>query len=117
MVKRKKSLTPKKIYDLALESFVKMECPDYSDVDEFDVYNAFRGVWTSDKADEAWLTEFIEKLRIMSHGQVYLRKVSPDMFKLQVLGPAEYLELVGNGQKRLLTIGPYSIPITFEEYA
>ena len=103
----------KTVRDRALVSLANMECPDFSDLDDETVANAFSDVWNGWEADQEWLADFSKKLELL--GGVLLRKADSKDFSMRVKGPASYLELVKDGKVQKIILGPYSTPITFEK--
>lgn len=90
-----------------------IEVPDFSDVDDETVHDAFAQVWDGFRAEAAWLKTFKAQIVVASRGAVELQDADANDFSVRVKGPAEYLMLVRGSERQKVILGPYSHPVEF----
>lgn len=101
------------LFERTAQAMSKMKCPDFSDVDEDTVYNAFRKFWEGFIVDHDWLYNLNKRIVELSKGKVKLVKGNPEDFPVHVKGPAEYLLLKKGKETIKIIIGPYNKPVGF----
>lgn len=106
--------TEEDLYERAAVALGNMECPDFSEVDDETVFNAFHNAFDFFHANEDWLHRFQERIHELSEGTVQLQKTRIEDFSIRIKGPAEYLLLVRGEQTQRVTLGPYSTPVSFD---
>jgi hypothetical protein len=102
------------LHERAIVALGNMQCPDFSDVDDETVYNAFRKAFNGSRIDEKWLCWFQKRISTSSNGRVQLQKANIDEFSMRVMGPAEYLILAADERRQRVILGPYSRPVSFD---
>lgn len=99
--------------DRAAVALAQMTKPDYGDVDEDAIQEAFFEVWDRDMAKKTWFNAFKAQISQMSNGQVSLiDSESREGFPC-IQGPANYCVLVKGKRRQKVILGPYSTPVTF----
>jgi hypothetical protein len=101
----------------AATAMAKFERPDYSDVDDETVFDAFQEVWGGWHAEENWLNWLKAKIQDLSQGRVVLLEADVNDFSMRIKGPANYMMLQRGEECQLVVIGPYSHPVTFVDPA
>jgi hypothetical protein len=98
----------------AAQALSEGKLPDYSDVDDHTVFEAFFGTFKGSRVDEQWFEGFKLKITELSNGRVSISRADINTFKMRVMGPAEYLALSVDGESRRLVFGPDSTPFSFD---
>jgi len=98
---------------LATKALASMTEPDFSNVDDQTVYEAFQEVWEGFCANKDWLNAFKAQISQLSAGKVALLDCDPNEFNTRVKGPANYLVLVSGDHRQKIILGPYATPVQF----
>lgn len=103
----------KSLRDLAAQALSRIAVPDFTDVDNQTVHEAFQEVWEGFFADRNWLNSFKAQISQLSEGKVALLDCNPNEFSMMIKGPANYLVLVSGNRRQKVIMGPYATPIEF----
>lgn len=106
------------VYDnLYLEAAIalsKMQCPDFSGVDDETIFDAFQEIFNDSSINQRWVQELEARIADLSDEEVLLQTADSEKFSMRIKGPAAYLALVKGNEIQRFTIGPYSTPISFD---
>ena len=116
------SPSPQKLYDALAESLAKLQIPDFSNVDDETVCDAFAEWFSGFKMKEEWFSWLKIEIWKLGNGRFLLERADHKEFKVGVKEPAEYLTLTDQGLPhgrppghiKRLVIGPYSKPAFFD---
>jgi len=101
------------LYERAVCALSRMTCPNFSDIDDLTVFNAFFHAYNND-----WLGIMMQRVHQRSGGQVRVQIVNPKArggFPM-IQGQAVYMMLFGPGDRRIrFTFTPSAEPFEFYE--
>jgi len=101
------------LYEKAARSLAKMECPDFSDMNNHWVFRAFQSVFESFSLDQVWFESFKKRVLAYSEGRVEIMDADIEDFSFRIKGPAAYLKLTDGEQEIKFNFGPYCPPFQF----
>lgn len=107
--------TKEQLYERMAVALSKMECPNFSNVDDETLANAFSDIFSGWNIREDWLRKFTDRILELSKNKVILQKANIEIFKCRIRGPAEYMILTDGNMEQKLILGPYINPINFED--
>jgi len=105
--------TTEELHERAFASLSEMKCPDFSDVDDQTVFQAFHPMFKKSKLKEKWFEIFKQKVAEKSNEEVKIKKYPIEKESTHILGPATFLLLEKGDLVIKFIFGPYGTPFEF----
>lgn len=121
--------TDEQLHARMVSALAKMQQPEFLDVDEETVYEAFSrlyygsattgGLWDERRADPKWIASLTHDIAVQSGGSVRLTHARKEDFSfVSRCGCEDYFLLENDsGPSQRILIGPYKSPVVFDHQA
>jgi len=101
------------LWNRAAHTLAQLQCPDFSDVDDYWVYSAFSCA-KREGSFEDWWKSIIEQVKRLSCGLVSIERASEEDFSITSKVKAHYFELVRGNEIIRFLFRSHSVPFVFD---